>query len=249
MGIYLGKKHWVLLLLSFNVLTLSVGTNCFAYRPFILTDAAVADKNELELELGAFSLLLDEEGDEVVLPSLKLNFGVVANWELVGEFGVQVYQEGEGLGFELVDPGLFLKGVLREGLLQGKGGPSVAFEFGALVPSTLEVERNFGFGALGILSSKIWDVVYHLNLGMEFDREDLDPHGIWGVILEYPFEGKLRAVAEVNGIFGTNGPPEHFALIGFIWEVGGVNVDFGIRKGLSEAAIDWEITSGVTFSF
>lgn len=234
-----------IVILSFCSFTPSV----FAYRPFVSTDAAVAEKGELEIEVGLFGISHDKGTDEITVPSLILNYGLFKNWEVVGEFDVQVHKEGKDRNCELKDPALFLKGVLREGILQDKEGPSFAVEFGVLLPSTVKGERDAGFEGLGIVSGKMSDFVYHLNFGGELDREDFEPNGIWGVILEYPHDGKFRAVGEVNGVVKYDGSPDNSGLIGFIWERAGVDIDLGFRKGFSDAASDWELTTGITFSF
>ena len=54
-----------------------------------------------------------------------LNYGFAKNWEAVGEFRVEASPE-----FEITDPGLFLKSVLKEGMLQEKEGVSFAIEAG-----------------------------------------------------------------------------------------------------------------------
>jgi hypothetical protein len=235
------------LIASFSSVTTS--RYAFAYRPFVSTDAAVVEIRELEVELGLFTISQNEGRNEITVPSLVLNFGILKNWEIVGEFDVQVYKEGEDRNIELKDPALFLKGILREGILQDQEGPSFAIEFGVLLPSTVKGEKGFGLEGIGILWGKVCDFVYHLNLGAELDRESFDPNGIWGVILEYPFGGKFRPVGEVNGSFKRHENPEVSGLIGLIWETDGVDLDIGVRKGFSEAASDWELTTGVTFSF
>src|SRR6266446_4487518 len=105
----------------------------WAYRPFVSTDAAVADPREIEIEFGA--LTLDRTGRENTFtePSVVVNYGVHERWELVGKISVQ-----EGSGTEITDPGVFLKGVLKEGVLQGRDGFSVALEAGPLLPSTVK---------------------------------------------------------------------------------------------------------------
>lgn len=241
------KILFLSLIVSFSSVTIS--RYAFAYRPFVSTDAAVAEIGELEIELGLFTISRDEGTNEITVPSLVLNYGILKNWEIVGEFDVQVYKEGEDRNTELKDPALFLKGVLHEGVLQDQKGPSFAVEFGVLLPSTVEGERNVGLEGIAILSGRVYDLLYHLNIGVEFDRESFDPNGIWGVILEYPFGSKFRPVGEVNGSFKHHENPEVSGLIGFIWETDRVDLDIGVRKGFSEAASDWELTTGVTFPF
>ncbi len=51
---------------------------------------------------------------------MVLNYGFAKNWEAVGEFRVESSPD-----FEITDPGLFLKGVLKEGVLQEREGVSV----------------------------------------------------------------------------------------------------------------------------
>src|SRR6266446_8223010 len=132
----------------------------WAYRPFVSTDATVADPREIEIEFGA--LTLDRTGRENTFtePSVVVNYGVHERWELVGQFGVQ-----EGSGTEISDPGVFLKGVLKEGVLQGRDGFSVALEAGPLLPSTVKGEGGVGFEGTGILSARLAPATLHLNVG------------------------------------------------------------------------------------
>src|SRR5207245_10960264 len=95
--------------------------SALAYRPFVSSDAAVADPREVEIELGYFSLERTRRENTITTPSVVLNYGFAKNWEAVGEFRVESSPE-----FEITDPGLFLKGVLREGVLQEKEGVSFA---------------------------------------------------------------------------------------------------------------------------
>src|SRR5207249_950548 len=121
-------------------------TSAWAYRPFVSTDAAVADPKEVEIELGYFNL--DRTGREnfISTPHVVLNYGIAKNLELVAEFNFQVSPD-----VELTDPSLSLKGVLKEGVLQDKPGVSVAVEAGPLLPSTLPHEDRVGFEAIAIV--------------------------------------------------------------------------------------------------
>lgn len=221
----------------------------FAYRPFVSTDASVADKNVREIELGFFNISHAEDKNEFVVPSLRFDYGILKNWEAVGEFNVRVHEEGKNQDFELKDSAVFLKGVLREGILQNQQGPSFAVELGVPLPSTVKRESHVGAEGIVVYSSKISNLVYHLNLGGELDREDFAPNGIWGVILEYPCGGRFRLVGEVNGVIKSQGSPDNSGLVGFIWQIGGTYLDFGVRKGFSSAASDWELTTGIDFTF
>jgi hypothetical protein len=227
------------------LLLLVIPTPTFAYRPFVSTDAAVADQKEVEVELGYFNLARTGRENTFTIPSLVLNYGVAENWEIVGEFGL----EGSPT-FEVTDPGLFLKGVLKEGILQEKSGLSVAIEAGPLLPSTLPHERGVGLEAIGIVSGRISPFTVHVNGGGGVDRDDARPFGLWGVIGELAVAPKFRFVGEVNGESTRGELPNNSALLGFIWQpASAVFLDAGVRHGISRAAPDWQFTLGLTFSF
>ena len=227
------------------IVLLSVGP-VSAYRPFVSTDAAVADLKEVEIELGTFTLDRTGRKNTFTTPSVVVNYGVLEHWELVGQFGVQ-----EGSGTEITDPGFFLKGVLKEGVLQGTDGISLAVEAGPLLPSTVKGEGGVGFEGTGILSARLAPVTFHLNAGGGVDRSDARPFVTWGLIGELPVTARFRFVSEVNGE-GTKGQrPNNSALVGFIWQPLSANIflDAAIRRGISSGAPDWEFTAGVTFGF
>jgi len=224
---------------------LLIPTSAWAYRPFVSTDAAVADPKEVEIELGYFNLERTRRQNTIATPSMVLNYGFAKRLELVGEFRLEVSPE-----VELTDPGLSLKGVVKEGVLQDKPGLSVAVEAGLLLPSTLPREHGVGFEAIGIVSGKLAPVTVHVNGGGGLDR-DGHAFAIWGVIGELPLHSKLRLVGEVNGETTQGEQPNNSALLGLIWQPTSKNVflDAGVRHGISHAAPDWQFTIGLTFGF
>ncbi len=222
----------------------------FAYRPFISTDASVAEPNKLQLELGFFQFTHDKE-NTLDIPSLKFSYGVIKDWQFAAEADVQVYRQNHGGDFELIQPQLSVTKILRDGILQNKQGPSLAAEFDIDLPSTAKDGGEAGLGGIGIMSCEISDFLFHLNAGITATRPDFKPASIWGIIAEYPVNDKFRAVGELNGTGANanNDPAQTFGLIGFIWSIKKADYDFGFRKGLSDAAPDWELTAGVTFYF
>ena len=73
----------------------------------------------------------DDSGRAWIAPQLRLNYGFAKDWEVV--------LEGSGeheRGFEsrLVENALSLKYIIKEATLQDMPGPSVATEFGVLLP-------------------------------------------------------------------------------------------------------------------
>src|ERR1700732_4752690 len=97
-----------------------------AYRPFDGTDAAVAETGELEIEFGALEYVREAVERALFAPNLRINYGFTPGWEAVLE-GEVAHGLTAGIpGTSLIGNDAFLKGVLREGRLQEKPGPSVA---------------------------------------------------------------------------------------------------------------------------
>ena len=198
------------------------------------------------MELGSFNLEHTRHENTITTPSLVLNYGFLTNWEVVAEFTVEASPE-----FEVTDPGLFVKGVLREGVLQDKPGLSIAVEAGALLPSTLPHEHGVGLEAIGIVSGKVAPVTVHVNGGGGLDRDDRHAFGVWGVIAELAVHPKLRLVGEVNGETIQDARPNNSAQLGVIWQPTSANLflDAGVRHRISQAAPEWQFTMGLTVGF
>src|SRR5262249_14341370 len=70
----------------------------------------------------------------LLAPDLRINYGFIPRWEAALE-GKLTHGLTAGIpGTSLVESQALLKGVLREGGLQEKPGPSIATEFGVLLP-------------------------------------------------------------------------------------------------------------------
>jgi hypothetical protein len=216
-----------------------------AYRPFDSTDAAVADKGEIEIEASPASFRHDDSGPIWIVPAAKLNYGFSNNWELVLE-GQLEHPRTEPAA--LVDNALSLKTVLREGSLQDKSGFSLAAEGFVLLPGIRD-EPGAGLGFTGIASQKWeWGSV-HVNLGASRSREG---HGeiFFGTILEGPAAWTVRPAAEFvyQREFGSH--EEVSLLAGLIWQVSDkLAFDLGIRQARSNSRPETEIRAGLTFAF
>jgi hypothetical protein len=228
--------------------TLIYYNSAWAYRPFVSTDAAVADVKEVEVELGYFNLERAKGKNNFIIPTVVLNYGFMPRVEVVGEFAVEEPIHGRT---RLKDAGMSLKAIVREGVLQEKSGPSLAIEAGPLFPSTVTAEKRFGFKGLGIISDRLATLTYHLNLGGGVEREKNNAFFDWGMIVELPITSQVRLIAEVNGENVHPKPTDTSALFGVICESPFHNtfIDAGIRKGISREAPDWLFTTGLTFGF
>src|SRR5437016_12648316 len=114
------------------------------------TDAAVAETGELEIEFGALEYLREAAERVLFAPNLRINYGFTPGWEAVLEGKVAHGLSASIPGTSGVENGVFLKGVLREGTLQEKPGPSVATEFGVLLPGVND-EHGTGASFAGIV--------------------------------------------------------------------------------------------------
>src|SRR6266478_1249533 len=111
----------------------------WGYRPFIATDAAVADPKEMEIKLGYFNLERDRGKNTFIIPKVVLNYGLIRHLEVVTEFGIEEHSRSS---VRLEDAALSVKAVLKEGVLQEKPGVSFAVEAGPLLPSTGKEEKR-----------------------------------------------------------------------------------------------------------
>jgi hypothetical protein len=219
-----------------------------AYRPFDGTDAAVAETGEVEIELGPVEYLRVGAERMLLAPDLRINYGFIKGWEASLE-GKLTHGLTAGIpGTSLVESQALLKGVLREGSLQEKPGPSIATEFGVLLPG---INDQHGAGAVlnGIVSQR-WDWgTTHFNAQIELTREQHVDYFL-DTIIEGPHDWPVRPVAETFyerdvSVFRTGS-----ALVGAIWQVqDNIAVDFGLRGARVNNQTAGEIRAGVTFAF
>jgi hypothetical protein len=217
-----------------------------AYRPFEGTDAAVADFREVEVELQPAGILRQGPQKTVVAPDWVVNLGFAPGWEAVfqaqGRFPFGASDESFSVG----GAGVLLKHVLREGSLQDKSGPSVATEFGALLPG-IGTEPGVGATVTGVVSQRFEWTTLHLNATATLTR-DQHADGFLGVIVEGPSTWKVRPVAEIfyENEIGTAQTVS--ALVGAIWQVNDhLSFDIGLRHAVVGGQSASEIRAGLTF--
>src|SRR5580704_13718853 len=171
------------------------GGGARAYRPFDGTDAAVAETGEMEIELGPVEYLRNGADRTLLAPDLRINYGFTTGWEASLE-GDAAHGVTVGVpGASLIEAEALLKAVLREGSLQEKPGPSIATEFGILLPG---INDEHGTGAvLNGIASQRWDWgTVHLNAQIAVTREQHADLFI-DVIVEGPHDWVIRPVAEI----------------------------------------------------
>jgi hypothetical protein len=240
-------RHAVLLgavLLS----ALAIASRAQAFRPFDGTDASVADTGEAGIELQPAGLLREGSETRLVAPATIIDLGIAPNWEVNAQ-GQAETPIGHSRGrTSITDTGIFAKGVLRPGFLQDRAGPSVATEFGVLLP---QLNGLSGAGAL-------WDVIVseggswgavHLNIQPELatDRHfDL----FLDLIIEGPRTWPVRPVAEIFMDRDFGGARTRSALLGAIWQVrDNLAFDIGLRGARVDDHSVAELRAGLTFAF
>jgi hypothetical protein len=229
------------------VLACSSGT-AWAYRPFDGTDAAVAATGEIEIELGPVEYLREGAERTLLAPDYRINYGFTSNWEASIEGKLAHGLTADLPAAALVGSDVLLKGVLREGSLQEKPGPSIATEFGILLPG---INDEHGTGAvLNAIASQRWDWgTVHLNAQIALTRERHADYFL-DAIIEGPYDWAVRPVSEIFyerdvGLFRTRS-----VLIGAIWQVqDNIAVDLGLRGAHVNSVTAGEIRAGVTFAF
>jgi len=220
-----------------------------AYRPFDATDAAVAETGRAELEIGPVEFVSEASDRSLVAPSLIANFGVVRDWELVAQGRNFVLLSGDAASgrVRLLETGLFMKGVLRDGALQGGSGPSVATEIGPLLPEA-NGESGMGFSAAVIASHRWPWATVHINAQPALSRaHHFDFFG--AVIVEGPFPWAVRPVSEFVVDREIDGARLVSGLAGAIWRAGeAVSFDAAIRAGRVNDTNLFEARAGLTWA-
>ena len=224
--------------------------DALAYRPFDGTDAAVAEPGLFEIELGPARYQQIGPDGALFAPDVVFNYGLAERWELVLQGSLTRSLQAEASGVALTGNGLFLKGVLREGSLQEKSGPSIATEFGFLPPDISTTDPSSMGGTAAIIVSQRWPALtVHFNAAAALTRQQ-NADIAFSVIVEGPNDWTLRPVAEVLYERDFGGIETGSALIGAIWRVReNISFDVGLRGGRVNDQPLREVRAGMTFAF
>jgi hypothetical protein len=228
-------------------LLLGWSSQAVAYRPFDGTDAAVADPGEIELELQPAGAQWARDQNLLIAPAVVFNYGFLENWEAVLEGQLQTPFSPSG-PTNLSASGAFLKHVIRPGSLQDQLGPSIATEFGALLPDS-SGDSRFGASIDTIISQR-WDWgTAHLNIAAELTRNQR-ADVFTDLILEGPSKWLVRPVAEFFYEEEFGQAHTLSALIGAIWQVNDkLSFDVGFRHAITNGLNVNEIRAGLTVGF
>jgi len=129
-----------------------------------------------------------------------------------------------------------------------KSGPSIATEFGPLLPAS-GGGSGVGFGLTGIVSQR-WDWgTVHLNAASNLTP---DQHGelFFDAIIEGPIKWKIRPVFEIYSDSVITQSQTFSGLVGAIWQVNDkLSFDAAVRFASVDGRPVSELRLGLTFGF
>lgn len=146
----------------------------------------MAETGEIEIELGPIEYFRDGAERMLFAPDVRVNYGFAPGWEASLEGDIAHGLSAGIPGTSAIESEALLKNVLREGSLQEKPGPSIATEFGVLLPG---INDGQGAGAiLDAIASQRWDWgMIHLNAQIALTREQHADYFL-STIIEGPYD-------------------------------------------------------------
>ena len=220
-----------------------------AYRPFDLTDAEVARRQNFEIEVGPAEWMGVGSEHSLRAPALSINYGVAKGLELSLEGANRVALEPapHEPRARLEDIAIAMKQVLRRGSLQDAPGISVAMEDAILLPE--RGESHLGAAARMIASSAGRLGLAHFNVGAERRPERRDACSA-GVVFEAGDKFGIAPAIELEVEAAHGAPAEHSATLGLIYVPGeSTEYDLALRVARMGDENILEIRAGSTFQF
>ena len=219
--------------------------SAFAYRPFDGTDPAVAEPGEIEIELQPAGVLRESSQTTLIARHRdQLRLSPKIGKPSCRDRSKRRYRRGPS---SLSAAGLLLKHVLRPGSLQNMSGPSVATEFGVLLPDTIgdwvlvqacaESSRNAGTGAPFISTQRPRSRASIMAMSSS--------EASWKVRRNGQCDGWWKCSTRKNWQSHTIS-----GLVRAIWQVrDNLSFDVGVRHALTNVHSVNEVRVGMTFGF
>jgi len=249
-----GKK--VILFLCFSGLIFSPSITAYAARPLTTDDAGTVEKGEFQVEVG-FDALRQDNHDREYSPSLTLTYGLLDRMDLgIGSGYIFSRPKEDKKENGIVDTELKLK---YRWIDEKDWRPAFAMT-GTLKLPTASESRGLGSGQTDFrinailkknLSKKL---VLHLNLGYTFIGEDHVNNELnYSMAAQFILTEKWGLVGEVMGVNnfnGRRGDDPFSGLIGTYYLITDKIIwDAGLEIGMSKAAPDFRLTTGLTLLF
>ena len=217
-----------------------------ALRPFDGTDAAVAEPQSLETELGPVGYVREADERQLVFPQVAINYGAGSGWEfnLSGRRILSMTEARPAPAPRYEDFELAVKRVIRRGVMQETKGPSLAAEAVLLLPTS--EEKATGFSGALILSEHVRWIGVHLNAEIERTRAH-ETARFGGAILEIFDRSSIHPVVELTLEREGEATATKGLLVGGLWQPRErLVMDFGMRMSYAEQH-DAEVRAGMTF--
>ncbi len=250
------KKSLFCLVLVLPPLVLLFTSSTFAARPLTTDETGTVEKGEFQLETG-FDFARQENYDKEFGPSMTLSYGLLSRMDIGVASGYLFVDPAEGKkenGFADTE----LKVKYR--LMDERGRlPSFAVTGKVKIPTASE-SKGLGSGKTDFSIITIFQknlskgLTLYLNLGYTFIGE----HGAnnefnYSLAGQFVLSDKWALVGEIFGVNNFNGRRgddpisgllgiQHIIKDGIVW-------DAGVEIGMSKAAPDFRITTGLTILF
>jgi hypothetical protein len=242
-------RHVRAIAMSALLSTALIAGEARAYRPFDLTDADVAKRRNIEVELGPAEFIGVDAEHSLRAPNFSVNYGIATGRELTFDGAHHIAlnpEEGEPRS-QFEDVGIAMKQVMRRGSLQDLTGPSVAIENEITFPG--RGEKHLGAAAALIFSSASKRGSTHFNLEGERLPEGRNA-GAVGMIFEASDKFGVAPAVELRVAAVDGGLPEHSVTAGLIYvPAEKTEYDVALRFARRGDEKTFEIRAGLTWQF
>lgn len=243
------------------VLALVFSGTSFAAHPLITDDTGTQGKGKMQVEINYEFDHEDTGGVKENLHQLEtvVSYGIVDSVDVVVGLPYQLLRTEEA-GVKLKEDGISDMSIELKWRFFEREGLSLAVKPGLTIP-TGDDEKGLGAGKVGgsfffIATQEFEPWTFHFNAGYGRNESTVDEErDIWHVSLAS--EVTVCKWLKVVGNIGAERSPDKgastpaaFLLGGFIFPVTDfMDLDIGVKGGLTEAESDYAILAGVAFRF
>ncbi len=200
------------------------------FSPYRSTDAETADPGHLEARLGLFRLDHEGKDNTYLSPLLRLNLGLLRNFELNSDFG---YLSDEGQVDEAEIGFKWIPFELQRSL-------SIGIETVALLPVSSDEDNGTGVDGVLLATWRLHALDLHFNAGGFYDARPVVSESGWksGFLIDGRF-GRVRPGLEIFAAQKSSRPVALELGPGLIVDLGPFDIRVGLHFGLTSEATDF----------